>query len=266
MLILPVSMKEAAQSGNPFFIELYVISLRTTTLFLAACDEDITFAGQKYIAVPVKREELNKSLDSITNDCSLEVSDCSDDLLRYVLSGYDFRSCRCNIIRIQYPDSLTDETNFSWVFSGEIDEPSFTDGVFTCKVVREFPQIQVPNRDFRLACNSEFGDAECRMNVGKETLPVVKVSEKTPNILRLPKSYPKNYWKCGTVTMEGESRTILKSDNDTITLNINFLQEFTTRQAELVRGCDKTKKMCQKYKNMQHFSGFPAIPFENIYR
>ncbi len=256
-------MKNAAESGNPFFIELYIISLRTTTLFLAACDEDITFNGQRYIAVPVKREELNRSLDSITNDCQLEVSDCSDDLLRYILNGYDFRGCQCNILRIQYPDSLEDETNFSWVFSGEIDEPSFSDGVFTCKVVREFPQIQVPSRDFRLACNSDFGDAECQMNVGKEKLNVTKV---TPNILRLPKSYSKNYWKFGTITMEGESRTILKSDKDTITLNLNFLQEFSTRQAELVRGCDKTKNMCQKYGNMRHFSGFPAIPFENVYR
>ena len=263
MLILPVQMKEAVASGNPFFIELYVITLRTTTLFLAASDEDVTFAGQKYLAVPVKREELNKSLDSITNDCSLEVSDCSDDLLRYLLSGYDFRSCRCNIIRIQYPDSLEDETNFSWVFSGEIDEPSFSDGVFTCKVVREFPQIQVPSRDFRLACNSEFGDAECRMNIGKETLTVTKQS---PNVLVLPKSYEKNYWKHGTITMEGESRTIISSENNTVTLNINFLQEFESRSAELVRGCDKTKTMCQKYKNMKHFSGFPAIPFENVYR
>ena len=263
MLILPVNMKKAAESGNPFFIELYIISLRTTTLYLAACDEDITFAGNKYFAVPIKRDELNKSLDSITNDCSLEVSDCSDDLLRYVLSGYDFRSCNCNIIRIQYPDSLSDELNFAWVFSGTIDEPSFSDGVFTCKVTREFPQIQTPGRDFRLACNSEFGDAECGMNVGKEVLTVV---QETPNRLRLPKSYEKNYWKCGTITIEGESRTIISSDGDYITLNLNFLTDFTTHSAELVRGCDKTKKMCQKYKNMRHFSGFPAIPFENVYR
>ena len=132
MITLPVSMSEAMESGNPFFIELYTIQLRTSTLFLAAADEDVTFAGQKYLAVPIKREEINRSLDSIINDCQLEVSDCSDDLLRYVLNGYDFRGCKCNIIRIEYPDSLEDVTNFSWVFSGEIDEPSFSDGVFTC--------------------------------------------------------------------------------------------------------------------------------------
>ena len=262
MITLPVSMSEAMESGNPFFIELYTIQLRTSTLFLVAADEDVTFAGQKYLAVPIKREEINRSLDSIINDCQLEVSDCSDDLLRYVLNGYDFRGCKCNIIRIQYPDSLEDITNFSWVFSGEIDEPSFSDGVFTCKVFREFPQIQVPNRDYKLACNSAFGDEDCQMDKCETEITVKKISS---NILQLDKSYDEGYWNYGTITMEGESRTIIKSTGNEITLNLNFLQDFTERKATLVRGCNKTQSMCKKYGNMINFSGFPAIPFENIY-
>lgn len=263
MMILPVSMKKAAESGNPFFIELYTIQLRTTILRLCATDEDIVFAGNKYFAVPIQREDIERSIDSIVNDCTLQVADCTDDLLTYVLNGYDFRGCKCEIIRIQYPESLNDPTCFSFVFAGEIDEPSFAGGTFSCKVSREFPAIQVPNRDFQLYCNSEFGDAECCMNIGEETMMVTKSS---PNTLTLNKSYPQNYWLHGTITIEGESRTIIKSEGSTITLNLNFLQEFSSKNATLRRGCDKSANMCRKYGNMQHFSGFPAIPFENIYR
>lgn len=263
MMILPVSMKKEMESGNPFFIELYTIQLRTAVLKLAASDEDVIFGGDKYHAVPIQREDIERSIDSIVNDCTLQLADCSDDLLSYVLNGYDFRGCKCEIIRIQYPESLSDPTCFAFVFAGEIDEPSFSDGTFTCKIYREFPQIQVPNRDYQLYCNSDFGDEECCMNVGEENLIVTKVS---PNILRLNKSYPDYYWLYGTITMEGESRTIIKSEGSQITINLNFLQEFSSRTATLRRGCNKSKVMCQYYQNMKHFSGFPAIPFENIYR
>ena len=264
MMILPVSMKKASEEGNPFFIDIYIIHLRTTTLRLCACDEDLYLNGEKYIAVPIQREDIEKSIDSIVNDCTLQVADCTDDLLTYVLNGYDFRGCKCEIYRIQYPQSLTDPTCFAYIFAGEIDEPSFVDGTFTCKIYKEFPQIQVPNRDYQLYCNSEFGDYECKMDVGEERM---MVSKETPNILRLKKSYPKNYWLYGTITMEGESRTIIKSEGDLITLNINFLQDFSARNATLRRGCNKTASMCKNcYHNMKNFSGFPAIPFENIYR
>lgn len=263
MIILPVSMKESMASGNPFFIELYTIHLRTTTLRLCAADEDIIFNGEEYHAVPIQREDIEKSIDSIVNDCNLQVADCSDELLTYILNGYDFRGCRCEIIRIQYPESLSDPTRYSFIFAGEIDEPSFEGGTFSCKVSFEFPKIQVPSRDYQLYCNSEFGDAECCMNTGETKVMVTKV---TSNVLSLPKSYEKDYWAHGTITIEGESRTILKSLNDEITIDLNFLQDFHSKEATIKRGCNKTATMCKKYKNMKHFSGFPAIPFENVYR
>ena len=40
-ITLPVCMKEMKESAQTFFIELYTIELRTGTIYLAACDEDI---------------------------------------------------------------------------------------------------------------------------------------------------------------------------------------------------------------------------------
>ena len=55
MKILPVSMKKAKESENPFFIELYRIYLKTGTIRICNCDVVITFAGETYYPVPIER-------------------------------------------------------------------------------------------------------------------------------------------------------------------------------------------------------------------
>ena len=44
---LPVQMSVAKESGNPFFVELYVLELRNGITRIAACDEDIIYNGEK---------------------------------------------------------------------------------------------------------------------------------------------------------------------------------------------------------------------------
>ena len=256
-------MATAKQSDNPFFLELYTIALRTETLYIVAADEDIVFNGQRFVAVPIKRGEITKSMDTIVNEVDLEVSDCTDDLLAYLINGFDFRGCRVDIVRILYPDSLTDSSIFSWVFSGEIDKPSFSDGVFTCTVESKLPNIEAPVRDFQVACNSEFGDNECGMDVGAEERPVFRG---TGNKIHLGNAYPKDYWKYGTIKIGGEARNIISSMDDYIIVNCNFLQQIGGRTALICRGCNMTFDWCKRMGNERNYSGFPAVPWEAEYR
>lgn len=263
MIILPVCMREAKESDNPFFIELYILELRTGIIRIAACDEDIIFDGNIYTAVPFQRGEIVKSMDSITDSCEVTLGDCSYDLLTYVMSGFDFRGCNATIFRILYPDSLSDSTAAQLVFNGYIDEPSYSGGQFTCKIKTYIPNIDVPNRDYRIHCNSSFGDDECTMNIGEETVSVLGVSG---NTITIPNTYITNYWRNGVATVSGESRIISKSSTNNITVNVNFLQDIQGKQITLQRGCDKTATNCKEYGNMMNFSGFPSIPFESQYR
>ena len=260
---LPRVMTKAKQTDNPFFLELYKIALRTETLYIVAADEDIVFNGQKFTAVPVKRGEITKSMDSVVNEVDLEVSDCSDELLAFLINGFDFRGCRVDIVRILYPDSLTDSSVFSWVFSGEIDKPSFSDGVFTCTVESKLPNIEAPVRDFQVACNSEFGDAECCMSRG--TLECT-VTRGRGNQVNIGNAYPKDYWKYGTITIGGEARNIISSKDGYVVVNANFLQDINGKTAEVNRGCNMTFDWCKKLGNTKHYSGFPAVPWEAEYR
>ena len=261
--VLPVKMSQMKDSGETFFIELYIINLRSGTSYIAATDEDIVFNGQKYVAVPFQRQNITRSMDNITDSCQVSLSDVSYELLAYVMEGFDFRGSSCTVLRIMYPDSIKDPTICQWVFSGYIDEPSYSDGIFTCKIMSRFPSIECPNRAYHLACNSEFGDEQCKIKVVKENVGIKSVQGST---LTLVKAYPTGYWKDGVAFVEGESRIIESSIDDTITLNVNFLQDLRGKSVELSQGCNKTHEACKGYGNTKNYSGFPAIPFETMYR
>ncbi len=264
MIHLPVCMAEAKESGNPFFIELYELHLRDGVMRIAACDEDIKWNGNVYTAVPFQRGEIKQSIDNVIDSCEITLGDCDFKLLKYVLDGFDFRGCDAYIGRIQYPDSLKDASIFQLVFAGMIDEPSYTNGTFTVQIKSRLPEIECPNRDFRLACNSDFGDSDCGMSKATEHVSVLSAGV---NVISVGTSHPDDYWKDGVATVGGESRLITKSSGNQIKVNVNFLQEITGQTIELQRGCNKTKETCKnKYNNMQHFGGFPAIPFETAYR
>lgn len=262
MITLPVSMAKAKESGNPFFIELYVLQLRDGVMRIAATDENILYNNEEYTAVPFQRGEVTTSMDNLTDSCEVSLGDCSYELLKYVIEGFDFRGCNAMIFRIQYPDSLKDPTIAQPVFAGYIDEPSYSNGEFTCKIKSRLPEIECPNRNFRMACNSSFGDEECGMSLAEETMSVVSTAS---NTVTLDKSHDKNYWKDDVISVGGESRIITESDGDTISLNVNFVQDITGHSATLRRGCNKTVEACRAFGNMRHYSGFPAIPFESSY-
>ena len=262
-IVLPVCMAKAKESNNPFFIELYILNLRTGVTRLAACDENITFAGETYLAVPVQRGDIGRNLDTINDAVEISIADCSYEMLQFVMNGFDFRGCTATILRIQYPDSLKNANAVQLVFSGFIDEPSFSNGMLSAKLNARMPEINCPNRNYRLACNSEFGDSECGMDLAKES---VAVTGRMGNVITIDVSHEKDYWKDGVISVEGESRVISSSSGNTVTINVGFAHDAEGKSAELSRGCNKTVERCKKYGNMKHYSGFPAIPFESAYR
>jgi hypothetical protein len=265
MIILPVKMQEMKDSNETFFIELYIINLPSGTIYLAATDEDIMFNGTKYIAVPFQRQDITRSMDNITDSCNITLGDVGWGLLAYVTNGLDWRCAVCTIIRIQYPDSLTDPSIVEWVFTGRIDEPSFAENTFSCRLVQVFPEVQCPNRTSQLACNSEFGDDECQMKLSAENVIITGVEN--GNVIVLAKSFPDKYWQNGVISCEGEARNISVSSGNKVTINVNFMQSpIVGKTAELRRGCNKTVDDCKRFNNLKNYSGFPAIPVTSVYR
>lgn len=267
MIILPQKMSEMKDSDATFFIELYIVKLKTGTIYLAATDTDITFAGQTYMAIPFQRETIDKSMDNVIDSCEISLGDGNYDKLAYLSNGFDFRGADVTIFKISYPDSLEDDTIKSISFMGYVNSCSYSDGVFSFSLNTRLPNIEVPNRACQLCCNSEFGDSECGISL-EETNVELATGSTSSNIL-LPSTYETNYWKDGVIFIKGESRLILSNEGNKIVVNYSFLQSDIKggMEATLIRGCDKTKETCQnRFNNMKNFSGFPTIPFENVYR
>jgi hypothetical protein len=266
MIVLPVSMQQMKDSNETFFIELYIINLPSGNIYLAATDEDIMFNGKKYLAVPFQRQDITRSMDNITDSCTITLGDVGWGLLAYVTNGWDFRGGICTIFRIQYPDSLSDPSIVEWVFTGRIDEPSFSDNTFSCKLVQVFPEVQCPNRSSQLACNSEFGDDECKVSLGAASVKITG-TQSNGSVIVLAKSFPDKYWQNGVISCGGEARNISVSSGDKITVNVNFLQNpIVGKTAELRRGCNKTVDDCKRFNNLKNYGGFPAIPHASVYR
>lgn len=264
-MIAPVSLQQMKDKGETFFIELYEVTLRTGTIYLAACDEDIEFNGHTYVAVPFERGDISKSIDQVVDQCTVNIGDVDDDRLAYIMNGFDFRGCYAIISRIAYPESL--ETNQAfYVFCGYLDNPAYEDGVFSCTIKSYFPNIEAPCRAYQLSCNSAFGDSICRMSKNRTTLTVTNVSDK--GILTVNQSYSDDYWKDGIAVISGESRFVVASTGQQIQVNYGFMQSnLVGKKIILERGCDKTFTTCkERYNNLKRFSGFPAIPFESQYR
>jgi uncharacterized phage protein (TIGR02218 family) len=267
VIILPQKMSEMKDSDATFFIELYIVKLKTGTIYLAATDTDIIFAGQTYMAIPFQRETIDRSMDNVIDTCEISLGDGDYDKLAYLSNGFDFRGADVTIFKISYPDSLEDDTIKSISFMGYINSCSYSDGVFSFSLNTRLPNIEVPNRTCQLCCNSEFGDSECGISL-EETNVELATGSTSSNIL-LPSTYETNYWKDGVIFIKGESRLILSNEGNKIVVNYSFLQSDIKggMEATLIRGCDKTKETCQnRFNNMKNFSGFPAIPFENVYR
>ena len=101
------------------------------------------------------------------------------------------------------------------------------------------------------------------MSLAEETMEVQSTAS---NNITLDKSHADNYWKDGVISVGGESRIIVQSSGNTVTVNVNFVQDITGHSATLRRGCNKTVESCRAYGNMSHYSGFPAVPFEARYQ
>lgn len=256
---------EPVEKDHISVIELYDIHLRTGTVYVCNVDVDITFEGNKYLAIPIAREDISRSVDNVDDDMKITMADAATDQLKFIIAGFDFRGCFVRVRQIIYPDSLDDNSIFRDCFYGYIDNPAYENGEFSCTLRSRIPKVTVPRRTYQAMCNCRFGDAVCQMDQSRSTGKIVDVLG--DNRIVIDRIHDEHFWVNGIITIEGESRMIRLSEGAVITTYYPFFAaigrglNYTIR-----RGCDKTFETCQRLGNLQHFAGFPSIPFETIYR
>lgn len=265
MIELNNALQAAKEQSHISVVEIYDISLRTGMMYICNTDRDIEFDGHKYVSIPIEREEISQSTDNIDDSMKITMADATTEQLQFIIAGFDFRGCGVRVRQILYPDSINDNTIYREVFCGYIDNPAYENGEFSCTLRSRLHKVTVPRRTYQSMCNCRFGDAICQMDISRELGKVTDVLD--DNKIVLDNAKENGYWNNGIITIEGESRMIGTSVGATITTFYPFFATLTKGMNYSVqRGCDKTMTNCTKYGNEKHFTGFPSIPFEEIYR
>lgn len=261
MKILPVSMQLAKEQSSSFFIELYNIHLKTGTIRICNCDEVITFAGYEFYPVPVERGNIKTSVDSKIDNVDLKIADADNSKVAVLMQGFDFRGREVEIYRIQYPESIEDESIVMPVFFGKLDTPSYSNGEFTCTVTSSFPKAKVPNRQTQYFCNNTFGDELCGMSLGEQTVTINVANSTASTIVLSGITLADDEYASGLITMGYETKLIKSNTADTLTLAYPLLSDLS-ETATITLNCNKTPEMCDKYNNRRNYGGFLAIPKE----
>lgn len=263
---LPEEFQDAKETEKLFVVEIYDVFLRIGELHITNTNIDIDFEGKKYFAIPVTREEVSLSVEETDNSMKFEMSDATTGQLKYIIEGFDFRGCNVRVRQILYPDSLEDNSIFRDVFTGYIDNPVYENGSFSFTLRSRIPKVTTPRRTYNSSCNCRFGDSMCQKDLETTTGTVASASGNDIN-LNID-SRDGDYWRDGTITIGGETRMIVASYDSTVRVYYPFFATINEGdEFSLSRGCDKTQHTCKnRFDNLQHFTGFPAIPFELVYK
>ena len=263
---LPVSMNEAKESSSNFFVELYRVELPTYDLLIASCDQNIDFNGETYLAYPVKRGEITRTVDSRVDNCDIEISNTNEYFTLALLNGKNFLGCRCFIYKILYPDSLSDPSNVHLVFYGQVDSPELTaDKTFKCSVVSDIPNMD-NCRTMGYSCSAKFGDENCKHAIGKATGSCTLSKETLNGVERQvvsSSSLGDTYWKDAVITIDGLSRRVISSIHNKVYCEYEFPDGIDSSGGfSIEQDCDKSATSCDNYNNREHYCGFLFIPFE----
>ena len=260
MKILPVSMKLAKEQDTSFFIELYNIYLKTGTIRICNCDEVIRFGNYDYFPVPIERGNIKSTVDAKIDNVDLKISDADNSKVSALMQGFDFRGRNVEILRIQYPESLEDESIVMPVFYGYLDAPTYGNGEFNCSVISSFPKNNLPYRQTQYFCNNTFGDELCKMSKATKIV-TVDINNSTPNVIYINENLTEDYYKNGLITIGYETKMVKSNSANVIFVYYPFMSDLTDK-ATLSRNCDKTPEMCSKFGNRKNYGGFLAIPKE----
>ena len=219
MLSLPVAFREALESGSVFDIELYEVHIPNMTLYLCSCDINIQFNGRTYLALPIRRGEISKTVDNSIDSCELQISNATDKFTQLLFKGIPFTGSRIYIYRILYPDSLTNANMIKPVFMGRVDAPELTsDGIFKVTVTTDVPNVRGGRRT-QYSCTSVFGDASCRCNIDKISTVIDQVKQRDDGYyVGIRNPVEEQTYRNGVLIASGEARKIVRFEDSGVIL------------------------------------------------
>jgi uncharacterized phage protein (TIGR02218 family) len=253
-------------------IELFSISAVGMSSFrYTDSNEPIGYAGLTYYPYPIKRNKISFSSDLKVDETNLTFANnwgVENAIAKDMLAGADVR-----IIRVDR--DIPDDSNVI-LFDGEIGDTKI-DGlnVFARCQTLDFLNIELPAREYQVACNWRIYDTYCGLTVADYTVDTT-VTSTTRNVLTgtyvagtsVTGALADDYWTLGWAkSNSGMNDEVIRQITSHIGMTITVVPPFPfdfisgTDTLELVTGCDHSVTDCgDVFNNLINYGGFPFIP------
>jgi hypothetical protein len=269
-IVLPVILSEMKDSYETFFVDLYIITLKTGVLHYTNLDVVVpwyelgTSTQVTYEPIPIQRSSLKQTLDNKIDNVTITISDSTNAFMNALLQTFDFRGSQVDIIQIAYPGSLAQPTEYKYVYSGYIDAPSLDmdKAVFSTTLTQRMVNTE-SGRIVGINCNAWFGDNdECGATQYTKT-STTKSGTTQYTIYDSAITEAIDYWKNGTITIAYETKKIISSTVGSVTVEYPFYTVPVINTSYTMKtGCDHTPTDCTRHSNTINYGGFPAVALD----
>jgi len=261
---LTVDAETEAQSPENRPIELYEVYLDQSTLYLTTHDQNVEFDDEVWIALGLQRSPIRTNVETRVDECTVSLDNVTRELSA-LIAQTEFVGRRMRIQKV-FLDLLDDPMHAVVVFDGFMDEPVISQEVLrvTVRSRMDTLTVQTPRRTYRRLCNWKFGSPECGIDIASVTVSgtVDSVSQDGLTITDSDRNEAEGHFVDGVMTIDGESRLVVASDEGEITLEYPFTEDVTGKSYTLRRGCNKSydESCVARFNNGANFGGFVSVP------
>jgi len=258
--------------------EVYYVTLYNgTILTFTSHNADITWGGDTYAAIPIKRNEI-KSFSNLQID-NTTITMASIDTM---ISGYTipelvamewFRRAEVEIYLVNWPTVTFNRLLFKGMVSGRI---SYDQGALTIECSSELEKLNVnfPKKVYTELCQHEHfstGTYDCNLTKASYLQTGIVTSSNSKYVLGATRflfaTHASGYWLHGEITFtsgdnNGVTRSIKTHTDGFIAVRAAFPYLIQVGDTfNVYPGCDRLGLTCAtKYNNYANFFGFEDIP------
>ena len=227
----------------------------------------VGYAGLTYAPYPIKRNKISFSTDLKIDQTEVILAKnwgIDNAIVKDILGGASIQIIRVNA-------DLPDEDRLL-LFDGEIADTNIDEQDITlrCQTL-DFLNLELPKREFQVACNWQLYDEFCNVILSDFTLGLTteNLNTTTRNIISAPSIanqsddyYLGGYVQSNSGTNSGLKRHISSHIGQTVTVTPPFPFDFElTDDIDVIPGCDHSIVDCEvKFDILINYGGYPWIP------
>jgi len=258
-------IERSTEQGTP--IELYEFTRDSQIWRYTSSDQDVTFQGSVFLAVPIQRPLIEQSQDPGRKPLTLTATRSLSFAAQYVQSPpTDVVSL---VIRRYHTEDIDSQTVVVWM--GRVINVKFEINEVAIRCEPIFTSLKRPalRRLYQATCPHVLYGPVCRfVRTGLQLDTSVNVTDGTSLTSVDFTGQPAGFYTGGFVewTNEGatDKRFILSHTGGGIIINIPFTGLEDGASVRVFPGCDHTLNTCvTKFSNEENYGGFPYIPSKN---